>query len=229
MRTKTILLSAVAGVLSSASLMAQVYSLNAVGYINVTVPPGFSIIANQLNTTNNFITPLLDTQLLDGNHNGVTIYKYDSVLGFDDTMIVTGTGPGTADWQGNASTSTLNPGEGAFIFSPFTTNFTLTFVGTVPTGSLTNVIKQNFNLVSSITPQSAGLDTGLGLVPQPGDTVYFYDPVNGYDATYVYGTTSWQRSNGSLPASPTPNVGQGFFYFSPSASGNTWVNNFSVN
>jgi hypothetical protein len=228
MRTKITLLSTVIGVLSSASLMAQVYSLNAVGYINVTVPPGFSIIANQLNTTNNNISPLLDSQVLDGQHNGLTVYKYDSVNGFNDTMVVTGSGGGGANWQGNATTSTLNPGEAAFFFSPFTTNFTLTFVGTVPTGSLTNQLKQNFNLASSIVPQSAALDTGLGLVPTAGDTVFFYDSVNGYNETYAY-TGSWQRSNASFPASPTPNVGQGFFYFITGAAGKTWVNNFSVN
>ena len=48
MRTKTMLLSALLGTLGSVSLMAQstnVYSLNAVGYINVTVQPGFNIVS----------------------------------------------------------------------------------------------------------------------------------------------------------------------------------------
>jgi hypothetical protein len=46
MRTKTLALSAVLGMLGSASLVAQnnVYSINAVGYINVTMPPGYSIV-----------------------------------------------------------------------------------------------------------------------------------------------------------------------------------------
>lgn len=230
MRTKTLLLSAVAGALTSVSAMAQVYSLNAVGYINVTIPPGFSIIGNQLNTTNNNISPLLDSQVLDGNHNGITIYKYSPTSGFIDTVVVTGgSSPGTANWQGPATTSTMNPGEGVFIFSPFTTNINLTFVGTVLTGLLTNTIQPNsFNLLTSMVPQSAAIDTGLGLVPKSGDTVYFYSSASGYNETYVY-TGTWQVSSSGFPASPTPSVGQGFFYFTPSLTANNWVENFSVN
>jgi len=79
MRTKTLLLSGVVAALTSASLMAQVYSLNAVGYINVTIPPGFSIVANQLNTTNNNISPLLDSQINPDGVSGLnlcTFYKF---------------------------------------------------------------------------------------------------------------------------------------------------------
>jgi hypothetical protein len=228
MRTKSIILSAIVGALSSVSLMAQVYSLNAVGYINVTCPPGFSILANQLNTTNNNISPMLDSQLLDGNHDGVTIYKYDPVGGFDDILVVVQAGP-VVSWQGSATNSTLNPGEAAFIFNPFSTNFNLTFVGTVPQGSLTNALSQNFNLVSAVVPQAAALDTSMGLKPTPGDTVYFYDSVLGYDAIYAYTPGGWQVSNPSLPPSPTPNVGQGFFYYSAASGTTNWVNNFSVN
>ena len=54
MRTK-VLLCAAALAASLASSMAQnVYSLNVVGYYNVTIPQnGLYMIANQLNTTNN--------------------------------------------------------------------------------------------------------------------------------------------------------------------------------
>jgi hypothetical protein len=51
MRTKTLFLTALSS-MSALGLMAQtstnVYSLNAVGYINVVCPPGFSMIADQL-------------------------------------------------------------------------------------------------------------------------------------------------------------------------------------
>jgi hypothetical protein len=232
MRTKTILLSGVVAALSSASLMAQVYSLNAVGYINVSVPVGFSIIGDQLyaNGQGNaqFISPLLDSQLLDGNHNGVTIFKYDPVNGFNDTMYVVGTGPGTASWQGAATTSTMNPGESIFIqVPPAVGAFTLTFVGTVPQGTLPVSIQKGFNLISSIVPQSAAIDSVMGLTPTVGDTIFFYDPVNGYNETY-YWTGSWQAPGG-FPAVPTPNVAQGFFYQNNSGASETWNRTFNVN
>ncbi len=226
MRTKTLLLSGVVAALSGASLMAQVYSLNAVGYINVTVAPGFSIIADQLYATNQqtaqFVSPLLDSQLIDGAHNGVELFKYNSVNGYS-ILIATGTG-----WSGPAASTTLNPGEAIFIYSPFTTNFTLTFVGQVPQGSLSSTLNQNFNLASSVVPQSGALDTALGLVATPGDEVFFYDPVNGY-SIYIATSTAgqWQAPSG-FPSNPTPAVGQGFFYYTSSATGISWTRTFSV-
>ena len=45
MRTKTLALSALLGALGTAGALAQnVYSLNAVGYINVTLAPGYNIV-----------------------------------------------------------------------------------------------------------------------------------------------------------------------------------------
>jgi hypothetical protein len=217
MRTKTILLSGVVAALSSASIMAQVYSLNAVGYINVTVPPQFSIIANQLNTTNNDLSPLLDSQLLDGGHAGVVLFKYSPASGY--TVIID---TGTA-WSGPATTTTLNPGEAAFIYNPFTTNFTLTFVGTVLQGSLTNTLATSFNLASSIVPQSGAIDTALGLIPNPGDVVFLYNSVNGYSTYVATSSTTWS------PSDPAPAVGQGFFYYTANPAGLSWVRVFNVN
>jgi hypothetical protein len=223
MRTKTILLSGVVAALSSASIMAQVYSLNAVGYINVTVPQNFSIIANQLNTTNNNISPLLDSQLLDGSHNGIEIFKYSSA-GY--TVLITGQASGQAPaWAGPATTTTLNPGEAAFIYNPYPTNITLTFVGTVLQGSLTNALPQNFSLASSIVPQSGALDSVLGLNANAGDEVFLYG-TSGYSVSVA---TSSSGSIVFVPSAPVPAVGQGFFYYTANPAGLTWVRTFNVN
>ena len=48
MRTKALLLTAALGLASVATSMAQaVYSVNVVGYINLTMKPGFNLVANQ--------------------------------------------------------------------------------------------------------------------------------------------------------------------------------------
>jgi hypothetical protein len=219
MRTKTLLLSGVVAALSSATVMAQVYSLNAVGYINVTIVPGFSIIANQLNTTNNDISPLLDSQLLDGGHIGVELFKYNAAGGSFSSFTTTASGWSSA----GVTTTTLNPGEAAFIYNPFLTNFTLTFVGTVLQGSLTNSLLQGFNLASSIVPQSGALDTALGLVPNSGDEVFILQTSGSYTAD------TWTGIAWSTGSAPVPAVGQGFFYYTPSASGLSWVRTFNVN
>lgn len=223
MRTKTLLLSGVVAALSSASMMAQVYSLNAVGYINVTVAPNFSIIANQLNTTNNNISPLLDSQLGTGAYNGISLFKYSSVNGYTILNVNSLTTP---PWTGPATTTTMNPGEAVFIFNPYGTNITLTFVGTVLQGTLTNTLNVNFNLVSSQVPQAGTLDTTLGLVPNAGDIVFTYDPVNGYS---IFDQSSVNASGWAGGVKPSVNVGQGFFYFTTSATGNQWIRTFNVN
>jgi hypothetical protein len=225
MRTKTLLLSGVVAALSSAAAMAQVYSLNAVGYINVTVPPNFSIIANQLNTTNNNISPLLDSQLGTGAYNGMILFKYSSVNGYTTLNVDS---LNTPPW-GNpavAQTTTMNPGEAVFIYNPYGTNITLTFVGTVLQGTLTNSLNQNFNLVSSIVPQAGAVDTNLGLVPNVGDVVFVYDSVNGYT---TFNQSSTDPSGWGGGVHPSLNVGEGFFYYTPVATGNNWVRTFNVN
>jgi hypothetical protein len=225
MRTKTILLSAILGAISGVSLMAQVYSLNAVGYINIVTPPGFSIIANQLNTTNNNISPLLDSQLGDGNHDGVRIYKYAngtySYLQADSFN--------SPPWDGDAAHTSMNPGEAVFFLNNTGAPLTLTFVGTVSQGNLTNSLPSGFSLISSLVPQAGALDTDLGLTEVDGDRVYQYDNGAGnyfYSQGDSFNTPPWDVAPGK-PLSPTVAVGEGFFYLAGSAE--SWVRNFSVN
>src|SRR6478672_7317898 len=47
MRTKTLLLTAALAAVGVSSSMAQVYSVNVVGYVNKSVPKGFYMLANQ--------------------------------------------------------------------------------------------------------------------------------------------------------------------------------------
>jgi hypothetical protein len=227
MRTKTLVLSAIVGALSSASLMAQVYSLNAVGYINVTLAPGFQIIANQLNTTNNNLSPLLDTQVGDGSHDGLEFFKFN---GSSYTTIVTDS-LSTPPWDGPATATTLNPGEAVFVYNPYTTNITLTFVGTVLQGSLTNTLHLGFNLASSIVPQAGRLDVDLGLAEVDGDEIFQFNQTTKSYVTYVgdsLNTPPWDAPGG-YPANPTVAVGGGFFYYTAVTGGNPWVRTFTVN
>jgi hypothetical protein len=213
--------------------MAQVFSLNAVGYINVTLPPGFSMIANQLTTTNNNLSPMLDSQFLSGTFDGVTFYKYSSgnyaVLHVDSISTLTPFIP----WDESAATNTtLNPGEGAFVYNPNSTSLTLTFVGTVPQGSTyaTNNFVKGFNMVSSLVPLSGRLDVDMNMAEVDGDVVWIYNPaIHNYEEFIGDSLTTpqpWDVVNSSNP-NPTVTVGQAFFYQAQAAT--TWVNNFSVN
>src|ERR1041384_6863088 len=120
MRTKALLVAAAITVVGLATSLAQsnVYSLNVVGYHNISTTAGqFKLIANQLNTANNSIGSILTNV-----PHGTFFYKYNAGWGtFDyDTDL------GGWDPDGNA---TLNPGEGGLIKTP--SAITITFVGEV--------------------------------------------------------------------------------------------------
>src|SRR5690349_6995431 len=132
MRTKTLLCAAAlaAGIATTAVAQSNVYSLNVVGYYNVPAPVNAKImIGNQLNTTNNTLAGIIPNPPPLSQ-----FFKYNggfSAYNFDDVDLV---------WlpDGNAS---LAPGEGGFFIS--SANTTLTFVGEVRQGSLTNTLPIN--------------------------------------------------------------------------------------
>jgi hypothetical protein len=252
MRTKTLLLSGVVAALSGASIMAQVYSANAVGYVNVTVPGGvggkFAMVADQLfangagqaqyiSTASS--TGVLDS-LLDNAHNGVIVSKLTNGTYVSFAVTANSVLGQPPSWQPSAAGATLNPGEAVWVYNPFTTNITITFVGTVPQGTaLTNTALigsaewtsgSGISMISSVIPQTGAVDSVLGLtngVASPGDIINVFDPDT---QNFV---TSAATLNGSSftwqPTPATPAVGQGFFYYAVNPAGVNWVRNFSVN
>lgn len=203
MRTKTLLLAAVLCAAGVASSFAQaVYSVNAVGYVNIAAPAGFSMIANPLdNKTGNNLNNLLTNVAL-----GTTIYKFDGVSGFSSSVFF-----GT--WSPDM---TLVPGEGAFINLDAAT--TLTFVGEVMQGNLSNPIPAGFSIRSSQVPQSVELGS-IGFPADLGDTVYFFRG-GAYVSAVWFGPPAFNP-----PAIPA--VGESFFVNKSTAG--SWTRVFSVN
>lgn len=80
MRTKTLLASALFGVLGSVPALAQ---LHIIGYVNVTVGAGFGMIACPLiGSPDNTVGTLLDNA--NGDYNGDAVYFYNpGTGGFD--------------------------------------------------------------------------------------------------------------------------------------------------
>ena len=241
MRTKTKVLSALLGVLGTASLMAQstnVYSLNAVGYINVTVVPGFNMVTCPLiGSPDNTVNSLLNNG--SGVLNGSSVYFYQNGSYSEDSATTNAkfNNGHTNGWVSNG-TNVLNPGVGFWFQNTGATNLTLTFVGTVPQGSLTNTLVAGFNLVGSAVPTSGDIisNTITTLTNfNIGDNVYVYNSSN---ATYAeYSTAAagskfggfgykgeWTSAGDPITSSP----GQGFWYQNSGATVQ-WVENFSVN
>ena len=144
MRTKTLLLTAALTAAGVASSMAQVYSINAVGYVNKPIPNGFSIIANPLTATPASANELKN--LIPAPPLGTTVYLFRGgnfvICAFNTDDF------GVNAWDTNP---TMLPGEGAFIYNP-SSSFTVTFVGEVAqstAGPLVNPLPSGFSLRSS--------------------------------------------------------------------------------
>jgi len=206
MKTKALLLAGLVTLAGVAASEAQtVYSVNAVGFVNVNVPPGFSMIANPLLGADSKIPTLFA-----GVPNGTSIYKFNANTG---NYVINNYFFGWGD-----PNMTLSPGEGAFIFNPNASAMTITFTGEVMQGALSNPISAGFSILSSQVPQSGQLDTALGFPVSNGDSIYKYNNATGaYEiSNYFFG---WNTP-------PVVNVGESFFAFKSSAT--TWNRAFSV-
>ncbi len=242
MRTKTLLLSAAAlaaGVVTS--MASNTYSVNVVGYINVTVQPGFNLIANQLDVDG---TDAVGTVLNAGtpsSQEGAQVLKFSNATGgFSLDLYANNTGDvGFIGWydgnSGNPSTTTIQPGVGFFYFNPDSVADTLTLTGTVLQGTNSIALPGGFSLISTVAPQAITLDTTAtnNFPAGEGDNYLGYTGAN-ITENDLYATTTadvgfigWYDSNSGDPKFPTPAVGQGFFYFN-AGSAKSWARNFEV-
>jgi hypothetical protein len=231
MRTKALLCAAAlaAGALSVVA-QGNVYSLNVVGYVNVSAPAGYSILANPLSAgaTNgaNEIMPITDGEVILTYVNGSYKYNgYDSGFG------------GWIDENANPSPPpALPPGKGFFYFNPAATAQAITFVGqVVPSPGVTNSLSvaAGYSLIGSPMPVSGqlGTVTTTGIPPVPGavnlpiiDGMTLLPYVAG---SYQYkgfdsGFGGWIDENASGIVAPTITAGVGFFFFNPLAGSVQW-------
>jgi len=221
MRTKA-LLSVAAIAASAVSAMAQsnVYSLNIVGYATVTIPAGYSILANPLsvgtNGANEIMAPIDGEQILTWN-NATSSYNSVSYL------------PAFGGWVDDnlaaANPPSLPPGVGFFFKNPnAATN--ITFVGQVvpgPSSTNSTLLLAGYSMVGSALPANVS-DISTAPVSLPlidGMQVLTFDGVKYNGASYLPAFGGWVDDNlASIPA-PGYKIGEGFFFKNPNAT-STW-------
>jgi len=227
MRTKTLLLSAVALAAGLVSSQAQnVYSANVVGYVNATVPAnGFALIQNPMNfidatgATNNAMSnvlvnlPITTTKAYIYDPNSSTFATY--------TLRASGWGLGAG--------VVLNPGTGFFVQNTATTNINIVFPGQVIQGTNTAPLTfiAGYNLIGGVDPLSGPVETGLGLPVVNNDKVYQFNPSTGTYGTFTRRAAAW--GGGLEPVigtNSTYGVAEAFWYQAVSAG--TWTNKFTV-
>jgi hypothetical protein len=201
-------------------------SPNIVGYVNLTLKAGFTLIANPLNNTNN----LLDTILpLDVTADGTTITRFNPATQNWETPDTFYYGLGWMDQNIVSSSVPLAPGEGAFITVPQDTVVTL--VGEAPQGILVNPLPAGFSAQASIAAVAGqvGAAPWLGVPAGHGDQIFIFDPAaQAYKSVYTYSTSGgWSSANSDDPGplGPFIPVGTGFFYRNVGAARN-WTQHF---
>jgi hypothetical protein len=216
MRTKALFLTAALSIASVATSMADVFSVNVVGYVNVTLTNGFNLLGNPLVNSNNTIA-----QVVPSVPEGSVLYKLNPNGTFNTDLYASGAWYDTV--TENPSATTLAPGEGFFVFSPSVSN--ITFVGEVKTGTNTVPLRTGFSLVSSVVPQS------YELVGTNFPTVNGYQHYNlvgsAYQISIFYSGIGWYDSLTENPVQVLTAPAKGFFIFNSGAS-NNWTRAFSV-
>jgi hypothetical protein len=207
MKTKTLILTAALSVAGLASSQAQVFSSNAVGYVNLTMTAGaYNLITNPLDAEDNSVVGLFEAL-----PNGSQVLKWNGA----------GFSPNSKGFTGWSDTEMeILPGEGAFVFPGGAGEVTVTFVGEVMQGALSNALAAGFNLVGSMVPQS-GTATELDLADDlsTGAQVLKWNG-SGYES-FSLGFTGW------APSEPSLEVGEGAFVSVNSPT--SWDREFSVN
>src|SRR6266566_2526097 len=151
----------------------QVWSVNIVGYINLTVNPGLNLIVNQLASTNDDLGSFMPSV-----PDGTVVFRFDPLTQSyqDGVTFLDGFGWFPASGDSHDPVKRIPLGEGFFVQIPGSTPTTITFVGEVALDS-TNPIPGNLSLKGSIIPQSGPLVANLGFSTADGDAVYQWDSV----------------------------------------------------
>jgi len=189
----------------------NVYSVNAVGYANLQLPPGLSLIANPLYYTNNDLGFWMPNP-----PDGSQVYKYTATQGYEVSTF-----DGIAGQWSNP-TLQVEIGTGFFFRNTSQSTLTFTFVGEVPQGWLTNSLPEGFSTKGSLVPASQTLSWHQ-IPGEIGDEIRTYTNDLQGGGSYnisVYTADGWTPDL-------TLNIGQGFWIYKQNAQ--DWVRYFTVN
>jgi len=215
--------------------MAQnVYSLNVVGYVQATIPPGFSPICNPLDA-NMGAGEAAGSNTLANLFAGQGIPNSSSVSTFNPannqyTVVAAYSTRGAGSWSGTpGGTFDMPVGLGVFFHNLATTNAVVTYVGQVVQGTYhvtTLAGPSKFNFAGSPVPFSgdvSNLTSICGLVPGNNDAVETYNSAINQWSLVASWSTRGKVWNTALNIKP----GQAFFYHNLNAA-NAWTSNFTV-
>jgi hypothetical protein len=176
-------------------------SASVIGYATVTLPPGFSLIANPFDAMSNAVG-----DLFKGWPEGTTLSKFDTRFFKLGENRVTGpawTNPGEK----------LMPGEGAILYNPTSDYKSHSFTGKVTQGHSAMPIPSGFSLRSSPVAQGGYLADDLGFPISDGDVIHVFDRDQQKYVLYPFEKGAW------VAGQPALSVGESF-WVAKTAAGN---------
>lgn len=220
MRTKTLLLAAAITAAGIAATQAQsnVYSVNVVGYYNVTIPTAatpdnanrFKAVCMQLKP-NGITSPTLNNALT--NLPAGTLAYVWSGSGWNPPSEYLGAADG---WETDYA---LPYGTGVMLKNTAASDVTVTVVGEVMQGSLTNTWNAGFSPRGALVPQAGGISTVHNFT-QVGDKVLVFNAGWSPQNEYFGVVDGWELGE--------PNLAVGQAVMVNSLSGGSWVRDFTV-
>lgn len=169
-------------------------STNVIGYVTVTVPPGYSMVGNPLNATSNAVP-----DLFKGFPNGTVVSKFNArVFGLNENQL------SNNKWANPYET--LAPGEGAIVFNPTTDYKMLNFVGEVMEDDYSLPIPAGFSVRSALAPLPGRVHEDLGFPASEGDVIHLFDTNKQQYVLYPFNDKEKWAAN-----PPVVSVGEAFW------------------
>jgi hypothetical protein len=189
-------------------IIGEVSSANVLGFASITLPPGFSLIANPLDGASNNVA-----EMFKGWPEGTTLSKFDTrMFKLGDNGVKNG------KWT-NPSEKLL-PGEGAIFFNPTQDYKSHAFVGDVLQGHLSVPVPSGFSMRSSLMPLPGNLADDLKFPISDGDVIHIFDRDRQRYVLHPFDGGKWTAGP------PVLSVGESFWVAKTSAG--NWTRNFSV-
>jgi len=195
---------------------SSVVSANVVGYVNLSLRPGLSLIANALYYTNNALALWLPTA-----PDGAQVYKFTDGGGFEvSTFDAVGGGWSNPDLQ-------IPIGTGFYFNNPSSETFTYTSFGEVLQGALVNPLPAGISTKGSLVPQAGSINSTHGIPGEPGDEIRLYRNDGQSTAGYISTFYVSDMTGSSWVPDLVLGVGEGFWIQKQNSQ--DWVRYFSVN
>src|SRR5688572_29127995 len=190
------------------------HSANVVGYANLSLPPGLSLIANPLYYTNNTVGFWWPSA-----PDGAQVLKYVPDVGYEVSTFDALAGA----WSNPDFDSSM--GNGFLFRNTSAETITQTFIGEVVQGTLVNHLPAGLSMKAAMVPRSGSINTVQGIPGRPGEEIRFW--VNDGQGGGDYISSIFSSEAGAWVPDLELHVGQGFWIEKQQPQ--DWVQFFSVN